>query len=236
MAIQAEGVAANALLYNISDDVKCHLHYDTTSRCKIDVEWPAIILNLSDKERYSLRPRFFAYEDRKQIVRLLVETIQRLALLVTPKDPRVPVTTKELRANVKIIMTDSVEKNLHIEEEIACQLNSDHVPLHTLCKAHTVEALDRSNIEVLGQLDKKVGFHEALESTNPAIKSFLRGEKDVAVSAIKSILKFVSHNKSTTSSNQAGKTSFSLSRETIYQAWVFVLVNFRCNTVYSNGC
>ena len=174
------------------------MHYDTTSRCKIDGEWPAIILNFSGKERYSLRPLFFACEDRKQIVRLLVETFQRLA-----KDPHVPVTAKELWANVKIIMTDSVEKNLHIEEEIACQLNSDHVPLHTLCKAHMVEALDRSNIEVLGQLDKKVGFPEALESTNPAIKSFLRGEKAVAVSAIKSILKFVSHDKSATSSNQA---------------------------------
>ena len=87
---------------------------------------------------------------------------------MNPKDPRVPVTAKELWANVKIIMTVSVEKNLHIEEEIARQLNSDHVPLHTLCKAHTVEALDRSNIEVLGQLDKKVGFREALEETLPS--------------------------------------------------------------------
>ena len=113
MAIQTEGVAANAL-YNISDDVKCHLHYDTTSRCKIDGEWPAIILNFSGKERYSLRPLFFAYEDRKQIVRLPVETFQHLALLVTPTDPCVPVTAKELWANVKIIMTDSVEKNLHV--------------------------------------------------------------------------------------------------------------------------
>ena len=94
---------------------------------------------------------------------------------------------------VKIIMTDSVEKNLKIEFEIARELNSEHVPLHTLCKAHTVEALDRSNIEVLGELDKKVSFRDALVSMNPGIKSFLCGEKCVAVSAIKSILTFVSN-------------------------------------------
>lgn len=81
MAIQAESAAAN-FLYNNSNNLKCHLHYDTTSRCKIDGEWPAIIFNFSGKKRFSLRPLFFAYEDRKQIVKLLVETFRRLAVLV----------------------------------------------------------------------------------------------------------------------------------------------------------
>ena len=72
-----------------------------------------------------------------------------------------------------------------------------------LCKAHTVEALDRSNINVLAQLEHKLKFREALESINPAVKSFLRGEKSVAMSAIKTILNFVSHDKSSTSTNQA---------------------------------
>ena len=126
---------------------------------------------------------------------------------------------------------------MHIEEEIACQLNSDHVPLHTLCKAHMVEALDRSNIEVLGQLDKKVGFREALESTNPAIKSFSRGEKAVAVSAIKSILKFVSHDKSATSSNQADLFDYILEREgkvkhlSLYQERRFTKLGYSCSSI-----
>ena len=75
LAVQAESEAANAL-YNKSDAIKCTLHYDTTSRCKIDGDWPAIILNFGGKQRFSLRPLYFAYEDRKQIVRLLVETFE----------------------------------------------------------------------------------------------------------------------------------------------------------------
>ena len=35
---------------------------------------------------------------------------------------------------------DSVEKNLHIEKDIAKELKSIHVPYHFLCKPHTVEA------------------------------------------------------------------------------------------------
>ena len=40
-AIQEEKDAATT--YNMLDGIKCTLHYDTTQRCKIDGEWPAII-------------------------------------------------------------------------------------------------------------------------------------------------------------------------------------------------
>ena len=72
-------------------------------------------------------------------------------------------------------MTDSVEKNLHIEKDIAKELKSNHVPYHFLCKAHTVEELDRSNINVLANLKHALKFREALESINSGVKSFPRG-------------------------------------------------------------
>ena len=86
-----------------------------------------------------------------------METFERLALLVTLKESGKVVAAKDLWEKVAGLMTDSVEQNLKIEDEIAEKLKSNHKPLHTLCKAHTAEALDRSNIEVLAQLDK-VGF------------------------------------------------------------------------------
>ena len=50
MAVQAEADAANAL-FEKNDDVRCTLHYDTTSRSKIDGEWPSLIFSFSDKQR-----------------------------------------------------------------------------------------------------------------------------------------------------------------------------------------
>ena len=72
-ASQAERDAANKLLMKEAE-IKCTLHYDTTSRNKIDGEWPAIIFGFSSGEEFVLRPLFFAYEDRQQIADLLVET------------------------------------------------------------------------------------------------------------------------------------------------------------------
>ena len=40
------------------DDMKSVLHYDTTSRNKIDGEWPSIILSFSDGRDFELRPFF----------------------------------------------------------------------------------------------------------------------------------------------------------------------------------
>ena len=55
-----------------------------------------------------------------------------------------------------------------------------------------------NQFKVLANMENQIKFCQALESINPAVKSFLRGEKSVATSAIKSILNFVSHDKSAT--------------------------------------
>ena len=53
-------------LVNLADTTRVTLHYDTTSRSRIDGEWPALILNLLDKDpekckMVRLRALFFAY-------------------------------------------------------------------------------------------------------------------------------------------------------------------------------
>ena len=88
LAIQAEKEAATAL-YNMPDDVKATLHFDSTQRSKIDGDWPCLILIFTNNLRFSLRPLFFAYENRENIVRLIVETYIRLALTTTSTDQAV---------------------------------------------------------------------------------------------------------------------------------------------------
>ena len=81
-------------------------------------------------------------------------------------------TAKDSSEKTSVIMTDSVEKNLHIEKGIAKEPKSDHVPCHFLCKAHTVEALNQSNINALANLEHALKFREALKSMSSGVKSW----------------------------------------------------------------
>ena len=238
-AVQEESDAASCL-YHMPSNINCTLHYDTTSRCKIDGEWPAIIFSFANGKRFTLRPLFFAYEDRSQIVLLLAETYRRLAVCITftlSADISVSDVAKQLWEKTTVIMTDSVEKNLKIEDGIADALGSSYKPIHTLCKAHTVEALDRSNIAVLAKMENKIKLRQAFESLNPSVKSFLRGEKSVAISAIKSVLNFVSHDKSATSTNQADLFDYVLQREkkikhmSLFQERRFTKLGYSCASI-----
>ena len=74
---------------------------------------------------------------------------------------------KTLWEKFNAIMTDAVTKNLEIEETITKALDLSHVPLHLLCKSHTVEALDKSSLEVLNEIEKSVKQHEIFEKINP---------------------------------------------------------------------
>ena len=58
--------------------IKVTLHYDITSRNSIDGECSSLILNFSDKQKFRLHLLFFAYEDREQITKLIVETYERV--------------------------------------------------------------------------------------------------------------------------------------------------------------
>ena len=110
-------------------------------------------------------------------------------------------------------MTDSVSKNLKIEDGVGEQLRSNYKPTHLLWKSHLVEAFDRANIDVLSQVEKKLNFQEKLESINPSVKSFLRGQQSVAVCGLRSILNLVSHDKSASLTNQNDLFDFILQQE-----------------------
>ena len=105
--------------------MKSTLH-DTTTRNTIDGEWPAIILYFSNGGEYFLRPLFFAYEDRKQIAELLVETYSRLSVAASV-DKQENVTPAVLLGKTDAIMTDSVSKNLKTEDLIGESLDSGHL-------------------------------------------------------------------------------------------------------------
>ena len=190
------------------------------------------------QQRNVLRPIDFTIEKRTQIISLLLKTYKRLALLVNGNDEEQRTTAKKLWEKTTIIMTDSVEKNLHTKNGIAAALGSSHIPLHLLCKAHTVDTLDRSNINVLASLESSHKFREALGSINPGVKSFLRGEKSVVFCVVKSILNFFSHNKSLSSStNQAELFDYVLQGEnkvkhlSLYHERRFTKLGYSCASI-----
>ena len=101
--------------------------------------------SFSDKQEHVLRPTDFAYGNCTQIISLLVDAYKQLAL---GNEEEQRTTARELWEKTTTIMTDSVEKNLHIENGIATTLCSSHIPLNLLFKAHMVQAIDRSNMNV----------------------------------------------------------------------------------------
>ena len=65
-------ITAAEVISSKTDGTKVTLHYDTTSRSKIDGEWPSLILNFLSQDKantnmFMLRALFFADEDREQI-------------------------------------------------------------------------------------------------------------------------------------------------------------------------
>ena len=89
-----------------------------------------------------------------------------------------------------------LQKNLSIEKSVDNTLDSDQILYHLLCKSHTVEALDWSNLEVLKQIENSVSQKESLERINPPLKSFFRRIKTTAEASIEALLNFVTHDKS----------------------------------------
>lgn len=202
--MQASQVESDAAveLFSKEEHIKSTLHYDTTSRNRIDGEWPSIIIFFSSGEEFTLRPIYFAYEDREQIVCLLVETLHRLSVAASVK-LGYEISSKQLWEKITSIMTDSVTKNLDIEKGIAEALNSTHIPLHLLCKSHTVEKLDSGNLDVLSKVEKAVGQRETLEKINPRLRSFFRGKKTTVEAGITALLALVTHDKSGKSASLA---------------------------------
>lgn len=73
LALQNERNLANDLR-DLQPRVKVTLHYDSTTCSKIDGSWSALILIFRDSHKFPIQAMFFAYDDRKQIVNLIVES------------------------------------------------------------------------------------------------------------------------------------------------------------------
>ena len=152
------------------------------------------MFNFKDKDplecrMISLRPLFFAYEDREQIISLIVESLKRLSVAANKLD----VTASNLWEKIDAIMTDAVSKNLKMEDGVAEALQSRNVPYHILCKSHTCERLDTDNLTTLSQIEAKVGLREALLKWKSQLKWFLRSKKIVVEAALETLLKLVTH-------------------------------------------
>ena len=114
-------------------------------------------------------------------------------------------------------MTDAATKNLQIENLIASELKSQYKPIHLLCKSHTVETLDRSNLDVLAKIEKQVNQRGSVENINPNLKSFFRGKKTVVESGIEALLALIMHDKSAKSCSQANLFDRIYEKENVVQ-------------------
>ena len=182
-ALNQEIEAADALMEK-EPDSKATLHYDSTTRSRLEGEWPSLIINVLSKEKSKckfvrLRALTFAFEDRLQITKLIVETFHRLSAASITQ-----ATAKDLWEKVTAFMSDSVTKNLHVPELVAAELKSDHIPYHLLCKAHTCEKLDESNVKTLMEIERITGLKDTIETREPRLISFTRQSKSIVCKAV----------------------------------------------------
>ena len=104
------------------DELAITLHFYTTSRKRIKGEWPSIIIRMNGG-KFRMRPLRMAVKTRENITSLLVNTLKRMSIASATD-------LKELWEKIAAMMTNSVAKNLVIEEQIANTLMSSHIPFH----------------------------------------------------------------------------------------------------------
>ena len=197
MAAQEEAEAGEALL-DMKEKETSTIHYDATTRSCIDGDWVSITLNFSNDDEYDLRPIFMGNEDRENIINLLEETLKRIALATSIKRGE-DVSAKMVWEKVTFISTDSVSKNHFIGEGVAERLQSKHVPIHVLCKSHTVEGIDRASLKVLtNYLEVPLNLRGEMEKVNPSLRSFFRNST-VVQAGMKALLKIVTPDTSANS-------------------------------------
>ena len=74
---------------------------------------------------------------------------------------------------------------------IATCLESDYETVHLLCKGHTVEKLDASNLNVLSLVENLVNLRQTLENKSPSLKSFFHGKKTTVEANIDALITLV---------------------------------------------
>lgn len=146
MAIGYEVSAATTLIEK-RDKFKAVLLFDFTHRKNLRGEWPALILKVGEVETY-LRPLSLTTETRETIADLIVEELNRLAIMKK-------CTKQDMWCKIDALMSDSVSKNWHVAEIVAERLDSSHIPLTLFCNAHYTLKLDEGNVKVLEKCEKR---------------------------------------------------------------------------------
>ena len=210
-------IAAAKALGNLDEGTKVTLHYDTTSRSQVDGEWLSLLLNFLNDDptkcrMFSLGAIFFTYENREQIVKLIVETFRQLSVASSEA-----FSSKKLWENITNIMTDSVTKNLKTEHGVAEMLGSNHIPFHTLCKSHICEKLDEACIKALANIETEVKYSELIIKKQPQLKSLIRQTKCVALDTVKVLLKLVAHEESGKPTSMAKDFDLQLEKDGVYK-------------------
>ena len=67
------------------------------------------------------------------------------------------VSAKDIFERITFKITDSVSHNLHVDDLVAMDLGSDHVPPHLLCHVHVVLMFSRKMMEVIEVIEKRMG-------------------------------------------------------------------------------
>ena len=93
-------------------------------------------------------------------------------------------------------MTDSVTKNVKVEELALEMLSSSYVPIHVLCKSHTHGKLDKFCIDALSVVKSQLKITDMIIQRKARLKSFIPQSRYVAVCAMTALLKLVAHEKS----------------------------------------
>ena len=130
----------------------------------------------------------------------MLETFERLSVALDGER-----SAQELWGFVDAFMTDSVSKNMKVEQEVSKSLQTEHVPYHLLCKSHTCEKLDESCINTLVAIEKKIEIGVWIVKRKPQLKSFLRKSRSITLCAMDALLKLVS--------NEGSGKPYSLSKE-----------------------
>ena len=194
----SEEAEAGISLLNMADDVKSTLHYDATTRSFIDGDWVSLTLRFSNNVEHDLRPIFMGHENRENIINLIEETLKRVAL-ASSIESKSEITAKMLWEKVTFLSTDSVSKNHFIGEGVAERLHSSHVPIHVLCKSHTVEGLDRASLKVFtNSLEVPLNLRGEMEKVNPNLRSYFRNST-VVQAGMTALLKIVTPDTSANS-------------------------------------
>ena len=78
-------------------------------------------------------------------------------------------SSKDLFERIQFKVTDSTSHNFQVDDLVALELGTDHIPEHLLCHTHPVLMFNRKMIETFASIENKIGsdkiFSKLLVST-----------------------------------------------------------------------